>query len=137
MLKISLGRSPRVLALSKSLSFSIGSMCVPACVCARTRARVCTCMFFVAYERVCICVIAFWQAGRCCSGGGRSCRQAVCLSGQHHDNSCSLTLAYGCHCHLCAVTHLQPARSSLRSPFQGPAAAKSRLVRLKQWELSC
>lgn len=82
-------------------------MCMPACV-------------SVACAWVCICVIAFWQAGRCCSRGGRSCREAVCLSGQHHDNSCSLTPAYGGHCHLHAVTHLQPARGSLRSPFPEP-----------------
>ncbi len=77
-------------------------------------------VLFVACARACICVIAFWQAGRCCSRGGHSCRQAVCLSGQHHDNSCSLTLTYGCHRHLRAVTHLQPAHSELTSePFPG------------------
>lgn len=59
---------------------------------------------------------AFWQTGRCCIRGGRSCRQAVCLSGQHHDNRCSLTLTYGRHCHLRAVTHLQPAHSSVPCP---------------------
>lgn len=40
---------------------------------------------------MCICALALWQADRWCSRGGRSCCHAVCLSGQRHDNSCSLT----------------------------------------------
>ncbi|GLD50825.1 receptor-type tyrosine-protein phosphatase mu isoform X1, partial [Lates japonicus] len=38
------------------------------------------------------------EAGRCCGRGGASCRWAACPSGQHHDNSVTLTPAHGCHC---------------------------------------
>lgn len=100
-----------------SLSFGNGSMCMPVCVC------MCVCIISCAW--VCFCVIAFWQTGRCCGRGGRSCRRAVCLSGQHHDNSCSLTPAYGCHCHLHAVTQLQPAQSSVQRPFHGPRCCEA------------
>lgn len=42
-------------------------------------------------------------------------------------------LAYGRHSHQRTVARLQPARSALLSPFQGPAT----LLRLREWELIC
>lgn len=74
------------------------------------------------------CAFARLRPGRLAGAvlrAGRGCRQAVCLSGQHHDNSCSLTPAYGPP--LSSVhRHPSPASTGFTSePFlQSPAAAK-------------